>query len=121
MNPKGGKLGTCGLEGIKGSLAEPLEVDLEFNTRLGVLNLTSWGTKSQFVALRFTHDTRLKSQQSSSTPRILAFNAKSFKIPSLPKKASGRGAETKLFKLQQIDVKNTKNVQDVIHVPSHES
>ena len=25
--------------------------------------------------------------------------------------SSGRGAETKLFKLQQIDVKNTKNVQ----------
>ena len=23
MNPKGGKLGTCGLEGIKGSPAEP--------------------------------------------------------------------------------------------------
>ena len=29
-----------------------------------------------------------------------------------------REAETKLFKLQQIDVKNAKNVQDVIHVPS---
>ena len=27
MNLKGGKLGTCGLEGIKGSLAEPPEVD----------------------------------------------------------------------------------------------
>ena len=87
MNPKGGKLGTCDLEGIKESPAEPPEVDLEFNTWLGVLNLTSWGTKSQFVALRFTHDTRLKSQQSSSALRILAFNAKSFKIPSLPKKA----------------------------------
>ena len=47
MNPKGEKLGTCGLEGIKGSSAEPPEVDLEFNTWLGVLNLTSWGTKSQ--------------------------------------------------------------------------
>ena len=63
------------------------EVDLEFNTCLGVLNLTSWGTKSQFTALEFTHNTRLKSQQSSSTPRILAFNAKSSKIPSLPKKS----------------------------------
>ena len=31
---------------------------------------------------------------------------------------SGRGAETKLFKLQQIDVENAKKVQDVIHVPS---
>ena len=27
MNPKGGKLGTCGLEGIKGSPVEPPEVD----------------------------------------------------------------------------------------------
>ena len=32
--------------------------------------------------------------------------------------SSGRGAETKLSKLQQIDVINVKNVQDVIHVPS---
>ena len=87
MNPKGGKLGTCGLEGIKESPTEPPEVDLEFNTWLGVLNLTSWGIKSQFAALGFTHDTRLKSQQSSLAPRILAFNAKSSKIPSLPKKA----------------------------------
>ena len=76
MNPKGGKLGTCGLEGIKESPAEPPEVDLKFNTWLGVLNLTSWGTKSQFAALGFTHDTRLKSQQSSSTLRILAFKCK---------------------------------------------
>ena len=43
MNPKGEKLGTYGLEGIKGSLAEPPEVDLEFNNWLGVLNPTSWG------------------------------------------------------------------------------
>ena len=57
MNPKGEKLGTYGLEGIKGSLAEPPKVDLEFNTWLGVLNLTSWGTKSQFAALRFVLDT----------------------------------------------------------------
>ena len=47
MNPKGENLGTCDLEGIKGSLVKPLEVDLEFDTWLGVLNLTSWGTKSQ--------------------------------------------------------------------------
>ena len=47
MNPKGKILGTCGLEGIKGYLMEPPEVDLEFDTWFGVLNLTSWGTKSQ--------------------------------------------------------------------------
>ena len=57
MNPKGEKLGTYGLESIKGSPAEPPEVDLEFNTWLGVLNLTSCGTKSQFVALGFVLDT----------------------------------------------------------------
>ena len=43
MNPKGEKLETCGLEGIKGSPAKPPEVDLG----LGELNLTSWGSKSQ--------------------------------------------------------------------------
>ena len=43
MNPKMEKLGKCGLEGIKGSPAEPLEVDLKFDTSLGVLNPTSWG------------------------------------------------------------------------------
>ena len=43
MNPKGEKLGTYGLEGIKGSLAVPPEVDLEFDNWLGVLNPTSWG------------------------------------------------------------------------------
>ena len=32
--------------------------------------------------------------------------------------SSGRGAETKSSKLQQIDAINVKNVQDVIHVPS---
>ena len=47
MNPRGEKLGTCGLEGIKGPLAEPLEVGLELDTWLGVLNLTSWRSKSQ--------------------------------------------------------------------------
>ena len=31
---------------------------------------------------------------------------------------SGKEAETKLFKFQQIDAKNVKNIQDVIHVPS---
>ena len=40
MNPKGENLGTCGLEGIKGSPTEPPEVDLELDTWLGVLNLT---------------------------------------------------------------------------------
>ena len=43
MNPKGEKLGTYGLEGIKGSLAEPFEVGLNFDTWLGVLNPTSYG------------------------------------------------------------------------------
>ena len=62
MNPKGGKLGTCGLESIKGSLVEPPKVDLKFDTWHGVLNLTSWGTKSQFAALGFVLDTRFKSQ-----------------------------------------------------------
>ena len=38
MNPKGEKLGTCGLEGIKGSPAEPSKVGLNFDTSLGVLN-----------------------------------------------------------------------------------
>ena len=41
MIPKEEKLGTCGLEGIKGSPAEPPEVDLKFDTWLRVLNLTS--------------------------------------------------------------------------------
>ena len=47
MNFKGENLGTCGLEGIKGFPTKPPEVDLEFDTWLEVLNLTSWGTKSQ--------------------------------------------------------------------------
>ena len=41
MNSKGKNLGTCGLEGIKGSPAELSEVDLEFDTWLGVLNPAS--------------------------------------------------------------------------------
>ena len=32
MNLKGEKLGTCGLEGLKGSPAEPSEVNLNFDT-----------------------------------------------------------------------------------------
>ena len=47
MNPKGETLGTCSLEGIRRSPAKPPEVDLEFEIWIGVLNLTSWGTKSQ--------------------------------------------------------------------------
>ena len=47
MNPKGEKLETCSLEGIKGPPAKPPEVGLELDTWLGVLNLTSWGSKSQ--------------------------------------------------------------------------
>ena len=31
MNPKGENLGTCGLLGIKGSPAEPFEMDLNFD------------------------------------------------------------------------------------------
>ena len=45
--PKGEKLEICGLEGIKGSLAKPPEVDLSLTPGLGVLNLTFQGSKSQ--------------------------------------------------------------------------
>ena len=41
MNPKGENLGKCGLEGIKGSPAKLSEMDLNFDTWLGVLNSTS--------------------------------------------------------------------------------
>ena len=41
MNPKEENLGTCGLDGINGSPAELFEVDLNFDTCLGVLNPTS--------------------------------------------------------------------------------
>ena len=41
INPKGENLGTCSLEGIKESPAKPSEVDLNFDTWLGVLNPTS--------------------------------------------------------------------------------
>ena len=40
INPKGEILGTCSLEGIKESPAKPSEVDLNFDTWLGVLNPT---------------------------------------------------------------------------------
>ena len=41
------KLGTYGFEGIKRPPAEPPEVGLELDTWLGMLNLPSWGSKSQ--------------------------------------------------------------------------
>ena len=47
MNPKGENLGTYDLESIKGFPAEPSEIDLEFDIWLGMLNLTSLGTKFQ--------------------------------------------------------------------------
>ena len=47
MNPKGENLGTCGLEGMKGSPAEPFKVDLNFDTWLGVLKSYFLGSKSQ--------------------------------------------------------------------------
>ena len=59
MNPKGETLGTCSLEGIRRSPAKPPEVDLEFDTWLRVLNLTSWRIEYQFAALGFILDTRL--------------------------------------------------------------
>ena len=47
MSPKGGKLGICDLEDISGPPAKPPKVSLKLDTWLGVLNLTSWGSKSQ--------------------------------------------------------------------------
>ena len=47
MNPKGENLRKCGLEGIKGSLAEPSEVGLNFDTWLRVLKSYFLGSKSQ--------------------------------------------------------------------------
>ena len=41
MNPKGENFETCGLEGIKGSLPDSSEVDVNFDTWLRVLNPTS--------------------------------------------------------------------------------
>ena len=81
-------MGTCGLEGIKGSLAELSEVDLEFNTWLGVLNLTSWGTKSQFAALGFvldTHQNHIDSTQSQESWHLIQ---KALKFHHYPKKQS---------------------------------
>ena len=46
MSLKGEKLGTCGLEGIRRPPVEPSEIGLELDTWLGLLNLTSWGSKS---------------------------------------------------------------------------
>ena len=63
MNPKREILRTCGLEGIRGYPAESPEVDLEFDTWIRVLNLTSWGTEYQFAALRFVLDTCLNQAQ----------------------------------------------------------
>ena len=88
MNPKGGKLGKYGLEGIKGSLAEPPQVELEFNTSFGVLNLTSLGTKSQFVALGFvldTHHNHIDSAQSQESWHLMQ---KALKSHHYPKKQS---------------------------------
>ena len=59
MNPRGETLGTCSLEGIRRSPAKPPKVDLEFEIWIGVLNLTSWGTKYQFTTLGFILDTCL--------------------------------------------------------------
>ena len=47
MNPKGENLGTRGLGGKKGISNEPPEMNLELDAWLGVLNLTSWESKSQ--------------------------------------------------------------------------
>ena len=44
---QGENLGKCDLEGIKGLPTEPPELGLELDTWLGVLNLTSWGSKTQ--------------------------------------------------------------------------
>ena len=88
MNPKGGKLGTCGLEGIKGSSAEPPKVDLEFNIWLGVLNLISWGTKSQFAALGFVLDTHHNHIDSAQSQESLHLMQKALKSPHYPKKQS---------------------------------
>ena len=58
MNTKGEKLGTYGLEGIKGFPAEPPEVDLEFDIWLEVLNFTSW-VQISVALLGFILNTRL--------------------------------------------------------------
>ena len=88
MNLKGGKLGTRGLEGIKGSLAEPPKVDLEFSTWLRVLNLTSWGTKSQFAVLGFVIDTHHNHINSAQSQESLHLMQKALKSPHYPKKQS---------------------------------
>ena len=88
MNPKRGKLGTCDLEGIKGSLAESPQVELEFNTWLRVLNLTSWGTKSQFVALGFVLDTHHNHIDSTQSQKSWHLMQKALKSHHYPKKQS---------------------------------
>ena len=52
MNPKREKLGICGLEGIKGSPAEPPEVDLELDIWLRVLNLLGGSNLSYNIMIR---------------------------------------------------------------------
>ena len=62
-----GKIGNMWFGGHKRISSETPKVILEFNTWLGVLNLTSWGTKSQFAALGFvldTHHNHIDSAQS---------------------------------------------------------
>ena len=58
MNPKGEKLGTCGLEGINESLAEPLKVtkNLTLGLRCWILLL---GDQISITALGFVLDTCL--------------------------------------------------------------
>ena len=58
MNPKGEKLGTCNLEGIKGSPTEPSEVNLELYTWLGVLKSYFLEVQILVAALGFTLDTQ---------------------------------------------------------------
>ena len=59
MNPKRENLGTCGLEGIKGSSVEPPEVNLELDTWLGVLKSYFLGVQISVAALGFVLDTCL--------------------------------------------------------------
>ena len=58
MNLKGGKLGTCGLEGIKGSLVEPPEVTKNLTLGLGCYILLL-GDQISVTALEFVLDTCL--------------------------------------------------------------
>ena len=58
MNPKGEKLGTCGLEGIKGSPAERPEVTKNLTLGLGCWILLL-GDQISVAALEFVLDTWL--------------------------------------------------------------